>query len=162
MARRRGAARLPVRHHRDPADLADAGVRRLARPADVRGRARVRRRRVGRRRAAAFGRDVGGNERDRLYLAGPERALATADAIHSLGAFSPDGSSLAFTHTERNGTDFDLVVLDLATGDRRELELDGWNVVCDFTEHGILLARAHSNVSHDLYLVAADGGEPAC
>ena len=108
----------------------------------------------------AFGRDVGGNERDRLYLAGPERALATARRLHSLGAFSPDGSSLAFTHTERNGTDFDLVVLDLATGDRRETELEGWNVVCDFTEHGILLARAHSNVSHDLYLVAADGGDP--
>ena len=108
----------------------------------------------------AFGRDVGGNERDRLYLAGPERALATADAIHSLGAFSPDGSALAYTHTERNGTDFDLVILDLASGARSEVELEGWNVVCDFTAHGILLARAHSNVSHDLYLVAASGGEP--
>ena len=29
----------------------------------------------------AFGRDVGDRERDRLYLAGPERALATADAV---------------------------------------------------------------------------------
>ncbi|MDX6375896.1 MAG: hypothetical protein QOE98_199 [Gaiellaceae bacterium] len=107
----------------------------------------------------AFGRDVGGNERDRLYLAGPERALATADAIHSLGAFSPDGSRLAYTHTERNGTDFDLVILDLASGERTEVELEGWNVVCDFTAHGILLARAHSNVSHDLYLVSASGDE---
>ena len=108
----------------------------------------------------AFGRDVGGNERDRLYLAGPERAIAPADAIHSLGAFSPDGSSLAFTHTERNGTDFDLVVLDLATGTRTEVELEGWNVVCDFTAHGILCARAHSNVSHDRFLIAAAAGEP--
>jgi len=108
----------------------------------------------------AFGRDVGGNERDRLWLADPERALAEADAIHGLGAFSPDGSQLAFTHTERNGTDFDLAVLDLATGARRELELEGWNVVCDFTAHGILLARARSNVSHDLYLVDPAGGPP--
>jgi dipeptidyl aminopeptidase/acylaminoacyl peptidase len=108
----------------------------------------------------AFGRDVGGNERDRLWLAEPERPLAEADAIHALGAFSPDGALLAFTHTERNGTDFDLAVLEVATGHRRELELEGWNVVCDFTAHGILVARAHSNVAHDLYLVDPADGEP--
>jgi len=108
----------------------------------------------------AFGRDVGGNERDRLWLAEPERPLAEADAIHALGAFSPDGTQLAFTHTERNGTDFDLAILDLATGARRELELEGWNVVCDFTDRGILYARAESNVSHDLFLVDPAGGEP--
>ena len=108
----------------------------------------------------AFGRDVGGNERDRLWLAEPERPLAEADAIHALGAFSPNGTLLAFTHTERNGTDFDLAILDLTTGERRELQLEGWNVVCDFTAHGVLYARARSNVSHDLYLADPAGGDP--
>ena len=106
-------------------------------------------------------RDVGGNERDRLYLAGPERALATADAIHSLGRRSrptdrrsptPTPSGTAPTSTSSSSTS------RAAPAPRSELE--GWNVVCDFTAHGILLARAHSNVSHDLFLVAATGGEP--
>ena len=43
------------------------------------------------------------------------------DAIHSPGAFSPDGRRFAFTHTERNGVDFDLALVGLDGDGRREL-----------------------------------------
>ena len=33
--------------------------------------------------------------------------------MHVPGAFSPDGGAVAFTHTGRNGTDFDLAVVGL-------------------------------------------------
>jgi dipeptidyl aminopeptidase/acylaminoacyl peptidase len=106
-----------------------------------------------------FTRDVGGNERGRLWAASPERPLADADTIHSLGAFSPAGGTLAFTHTTRNDVDFDLAIVDVATGDRREVaELAGWNVVLDWGPRGILVARAHSNVDHDLLLVDPASG----
>ena len=117
-----------------------AGGRRRA----ARVRARRRRQRARPALAGRAGAATGGGRRD--PRAG--RVLAGRQPL------------LAFTHTERNGTDFDLAMLDLATGERREWQLEGWNVVCDFTAHGILLARARSNVSHDLFLVDPAGGEP--
>ncbi len=109
--------------------------------------------------ALAFSRDVGGDERARLYLAEPDRPLVVVDAIHTLGCFSRDGARLAFTHTARNGVDFDLAVVDIATGVVQELALlEGWNVVCDWSESGILVGRAHSNVDHELLLVDASSG----
>ena len=97
-------------------------TRRLARPADVRRRARRRARwPVPTAARLAFGRDVGGNERDRLYLAEPGAPAGGRPTPSTRSAPSrPDGTLLAFTHTERNGTDFDLAILDLATGERRE------------------------------------------
>ena len=87
--------------------------------------------------ALAFERDVGGDERHRLHLAEPERALADADAIHRLGCWSPDGTRLAFTHTARNGVDFDLAIVDLASGQRRELaQPGGWSIAADWAEGG--------------------------
>jgi dipeptidyl aminopeptidase/acylaminoacyl peptidase len=107
----------------------------------------------------AFERDVGGDERHRLHLAEPERSLAEADAIHRLGAFSPDGTELAFAHTERNGVDFDLAVVDLRTGARRELaQPGGWCVPVDWSEQGLLVVRAFSNVDTTIYRVDPSSG----
>ncbi len=106
-----------------------------------------------------FTRDVGGNERGRIWTADPERALADADAIHELGAFSPDATSVAFTHTARNGVDFDLAVVTVASGERREIAmLVGWHSVLDWGSRGVLVARARSNVDHDLLLVDPESG----
>ncbi len=78
-------------------------------------------------------RDVGGNERHALACldaaTGRELALTDdPDAIHSLGAFAPDGSRFAFTHTERNGVDFDLALVGLDGSGRRELAQVGRRV----------------------------------
>ncbi|MEO9175736.1 MAG: prolyl oligopeptidase family serine peptidase, partial [Gaiellales bacterium] len=109
-------------------------------------------------------RDEGGNERHAISCldvrTGQEQPLTTApDAIHSLGALSPDGATLAFTHTGRNGTDFDLALVGLDGSGRRELvELEGMWDVCDWTDRGILLWHMRTPFDHDLYLVdAADG-----
>ena len=104
-------------------------------------------------------RDVGGNERHALACldatSGRECALTDdPDAIHSLGAFAPDGSTFAFTHTERNGVDFDLALVGLDGSGRRELaQLEGACSVCDWSDRGILLWRMNTPFDHDLFLV---------
>ena len=104
-------------------------------------------------------RDVGGNEKHALAAidatTGAERALtANPEAMHVPGAFSPDGRQLAITHTGRNGADFDVTIIDLATGDRRELaQPGGWTRVVDWHDAGILALRATTPFDHDLYLL---------
>jgi dipeptidyl aminopeptidase/acylaminoacyl peptidase len=67
-----------------------------------------------------FGVDCGGDERQQLHLLRPgEPAIALTaalDAIHTWGAFAPDGTRVAYTANTRNGVDFDLFVQELATG----------------------------------------------
>ncbi len=110
-------------------------------------------------------RDVGGNERHALFSidanGGSELPLSDdAEAIHVPGAFSPDGRHLAFTHTGRNGVDFDVAVVAVSGGGRRELaQPGGWSHVVDWAESGILVQRANTPFDHDLLLVDPDGGE---
>jgi dipeptidyl aminopeptidase/acylaminoacyl peptidase len=109
-------------------------------------------------------RDVGGNERHALACLDAESGRETAltddpDAIHSLGAFAPGGSAFAFTHTGRNGVDFDLALVGLDGSGRRELaQLEGACSVADWSEHGILLWRMNTPFDHDLFLVDAQDG----
>ncbi len=73
--------------------------------------------------------DVGGNERYQFHLVsnfgvdseGHEthsvRPLTTdASAIHHFGAWSGDGQAIVYTSNARNGIDFDLYRMDLASG----------------------------------------------
>ncbi len=109
-------------------------------------------------------RDAGGNERHALFAidpdGGPELALSgNPDAIHVPGAFSPDGREVAYTHTGRNGVDFDVAVVPVSGGEPRELaQPGGWAHVVDWSEHGILVQRANTPFDHDLYLVDAQSG----
>ncbi len=111
-------------------------------------------------------RDAGGNERHALFAidaaGGSERALShDPEAIHVPGAFSPDGSQVAFTHTGRNGVDFDVAVVAVAGGERVDLaQPGGWSHVTDWSEHGILVQRANTPFDHDLFLVDAASGTP--
>ncbi len=109
-------------------------------------------------------RDVGGNEKHALaaidVATGAERPL-TGDpgAMHVVGAFSPDGSELAITHTGRNGADFDVAVIELATGARREVsQPGGWVRVVDWHNAGILALRASTPFDHDLFLIDSASG----
>jgi dipeptidyl aminopeptidase/acylaminoacyl peptidase len=109
-------------------------------------------------------RDAGGNERHALFsidAAGSSELALTGDpgAIHVPGAFSPDGMRVAFTHTGRNGVDFDVAVVALDGGGRNELaQPGGWSHVTDWSEDGILVQRANTPFDHDLFLVDPDGG----
>ena len=110
-------------------------------------------------------RDAGGNERHALFsvdAAGSSELALSHDpeAIHVPGAFSPDGRQVAFTHTGRNGVDFDVAVVDVSGGPSRELaQPGGWAHVVDWSQHGILVHRANTPFDHDLYLVDAESGE---
>ncbi|MDX6573345.1 MAG: hypothetical protein QOC86_2501 [Gaiellales bacterium] len=112
-----------------------------------------------------FARDAGGNERHALFSIAAsgvdERALSDdPGAIHVPGAFSPDGRLVAFTHTGRNGVDFDVAVVGVDGGGRRELaQPGGWSHVVDWSEHGILVQRANTPFDHDLFLIAPESGE---
>jgi dipeptidyl aminopeptidase/acylaminoacyl peptidase len=109
-------------------------------------------------------RDAGGNERHALFsidAAGSSELALSADpqAIHVPGAFSPDGTQVAFTHTGRNGVDFDVAVVALSGGDRHDLaQPGGWSHVVDWSEHGILVQRANTPFDHDLFLVDSASG----
>jgi pimeloyl-ACP methyl ester carboxylesterase len=109
-------------------------------------------------------RDSGGNERHALFSVGPggspELPLSDdPEAIHVPGAFSPDGTLLAFTHTGRNGVDFDVAVVAASGSERRELaQPGGWSHVVDWSEHGLLVQRANTPFDHDLLRVDPDSG----
>ncbi len=71
-----------------------------------------------------YGKDDAGNEREGFFLisasgdAGRE-LLPPSDAFRVFGGFNHDGSCVAYAGTERNGSDFDIYVLDIDSGENR-------------------------------------------
>ena len=112
-----------------------------------------------------FSRDSGGNERAGLFLLGDgeERDLTqNPDAIHYSGGFAPDGASVAFTATRRNGTDFDVFVQSLPDGEPRPVwEVDGYHTIAAWSSDGasLIVSRQHSNLNNDLYRLDLASGE---
>jgi len=115
--------------------------------------------------ALAYGTDVGGDERQQLWLLPAEGAArkltARPDAIHSWGAFAPDGARIAYTANARNGVDFDLHLRDVAGGTERRLAaLTGMQTVCGWSPDGsaILLREDRSHFDHELRLFEVASG----
>jgi dipeptidyl aminopeptidase/acylaminoacyl peptidase len=107
----------------------------------------------------AFARDAGGDERHALHLTRPERNLTPRPGIRYPGAFSPDGRLLGFTHTERNDTDFDVAVVDVVTGERRELaQPGGYAIVEDAGPRGLLVVVYDGPFDHRLLVVDLETG----
>lgn len=114
-----------------------------------------------------FGKSVAGNEQTQLFLmdmATKETANLTnnAEATHRWGGWSRDGRFIAYSSTERNGTDFDVYVLDLQTRQRRcLLDMGGMCLALGFSPSGsrLIVVRAHSNADMDLYLLDVTGDQ---
>ena len=114
-----------------------------------------------------FTMDAGGNERSQLFLLEDGQVTDLTrmpKAIHYSGGFSPDGSRVAYTATRRNGTDFDVFVLDLGVeGGEHEAvwEPGGYHTVAGWSPDGssLIVSRHHSNVNNDLYLLDLESGE---
>ena len=114
----------------------------------------------------AFGKDMGGDERQRIFTISDEGGLADefseADAKHMWGGWSHDGERAAWSHNGRNGRDFDIFVRSLdGGGEQKVLEQEGYNYVAGWmpADDQLLVGRAQSNVNNDLWLVDIDSGD---
>jgi dipeptidyl aminopeptidase/acylaminoacyl peptidase len=117
-----------------------------------------------------LGSDTGGNERVQLFLldepGGTPRPLVPDPAvIHIFGAWSPDGTQIAYAANSRDPAFFDIYTLaldDPMATPQRVYQQDGSNTVAAWMPDGQALIVTHtlSPSKQDLYLVPLDGGAP--
>ncbi len=108
-----------------------------------------------------LGWDTDGDEQFRLYrwdLGDSDPVLLTSESERAaFGAFEPNGPRIAYISTRRNGTDFDVYLMDPLDPrtDRRILEVEGMWGVADWspTADELLLAHGASNLEHQLYVL---------
>lgn len=111
--------------------------------------------------------DVGGNEREQLYLLSADGTLFTAltsqpEAIHAFGGWSPDGSRILYSSNERDSRYFDIYERNMKTGETKQLyRHDGTNHALRYSRDGhyALMSRAHSNVNNQLFMLDTNTGE---
>ncbi|HEX7122859.1 MAG TPA: S9 family peptidase [Gemmatimonadaceae bacterium] len=111
-----------------------------------------------------YGTDRGGNEREGFYLISPDgtrerELLAPSDAFRVFGDFTRDGRSIVYATTARNGTDFDIHLLDIATGADREIFRGRMGLyAASFRPDGraVLLTEARGEDANDVFLYDID------
>lgn len=111
--------------------------------------------------------DQGGNERQQLYLLEPapeadlEPVVVEPDFLHRTPVCARDGTRLAYATNRRNGTDFDIVLRDLDSGEERVLWGGGSCDPAGFSPDGRWLAVMRHNADrsndNDLYLLGDEG-----
>ncbi len=111
--------------------------------------------------------DVGGNERQQLYLIEFEgrapdevhtvrRLTTNDDAIHRFGAWSRDGRRVLYTSNARNNVDFDLYQVEVETGKSQLLhESQGNRSVAAWSPDGrsVLMADSRAAEQTELYRI---------
>ena len=112
--------------------------------------------------------DSGGNERHQIFVLdgpgeSPKPLIEEPEWIHWLGSVRDDGRLFSYQCNRRNGTDFDVYIYDLETGeDRIVFEMGGWCSPRAFSPDGRWLSVVRfteRNMDSDLYLVDLEGGE---
>jgi dipeptidyl aminopeptidase/acylaminoacyl peptidase len=101
----------------------------------------------------------GGNERFQLFLlnldSGSIERLTNNDAaIYRFGGWSYDGKSITYSSNERNGTDFDVFVLDIVTRTSRcVFDQGGWCDAYGFSPDGtkVAILKRHTLLHNDLF-----------
>ena len=114
-----------------------------------------------------YGADNEGDERvaiNLLSLDGTrERVIVEkSPAFRVFGAFSSDGDRFAYSTTERNGTDFDIHVADVATGRTREVYQGRFGFYVDAWQPGgdlLVVREVRGETGNDLHLLNARTGE---
>jgi len=109
-------------------------------------------------------RDEGGNERTQLYLLGDglEPLVVDARFIHGTPQLGDRGTLLAYRTNRRNGSDFDVVVRSLASGEERTFELGGYCGVASISPDGrwVVVERTGlRSADNDLLLVDLESGD---
>ena len=114
-----------------------------------------------------YGTDRAGNEREGYYLVTPDgtlegELLAPSEAFRRFGGFTRDGKRLAYATTERNGQEFDIHLLDVESGQDREVlrgRLGLYAVSWRPDGGAVLLSEARGEDANDLYLLDVSTGE---
>lgn len=114
-----------------------------------------------------YGSDRGGNEREGYYLINPEgtkerELLTPAEAFRVFGGFTRDGRQFAYATTERNGKDFDIHLIDVASGKDREVHrgrMGLYAVSWRPDANAVILSEARGEDANDLYLLDLASGE---
>ncbi len=93
-----------------------------------------------------------------------KRLTPNDDAIHTFGVWSDDGAEILYTSNARNGVDFDIYHMDLATGESELVrECDGHRTVVAWLDgHNILTRDDVASDQVDLYLLDSETGEESC
>ena len=114
-----------------------------------------------------YGTDRAGNEREGFYLISPDgtrerELLPPSEAFRDFGGFTRDGRTIAYATTERNGSEFDIHLLDIESGADRELfrgRLGLYAVSWRPDGGAVLLSEARGEDANDLFLLDAETGE---
>ena len=113
----------------------------------------------------AYGTDRSGDEREGFYLVSrdgrQERELLPPSAAYRVwGGWSPDGRRVAYASTERNGTDFDIWVMDVAADGTHGapalvLQGSGGLYVASWRPDGgaLVLTQARGEADNDVFLL---------
>jgi dipeptidyl aminopeptidase/acylaminoacyl peptidase len=111
--------------------------------------------------------DVGGNEHDQLYSLSGDGAVFKAltclpETIYRFGGWSPDGSRIIYSSNERDSRYFDIYERNVESDETQQLlQHDGTNHAFRYSLDGryVLMNRAYSNVSNQLFLLDITTGE---
>ncbi len=117
-----------------------------------------------------FKMSIGGNERSQLFFLDPNTKEVipitdNPDYRYNFGAWSLDGAYISYSSNERNGTDFDVYVMSVETGQKRCVFNEGGSIEAGvFSPNNTYLTahKHHSNVNSDLYLCNLRTGENEC
>lgn len=114
-----------------------------------------------------YGSDNDGDERVAMILVsrdGTEERVVVekSPAFRTFGAFSSDGRQVAYSTTERNGTDFDIHIADLDTGRSREVYRGRFGFYVEAWQPGgdlLVVREVRGEIGSDLHLLDARSGE---
>ncbi|MEM8492910.1 MAG: S9 family peptidase [Pseudomonadota bacterium] len=117
--------------------------------------------------ALLVARDTDGDEREGYYLLSADglkerEVLPPTDAFRSFGMFSPDGNSILFASTERNGRDFDLYTTNLKSGETKMVYEGSFGFYARAWQPGgrlIIVDETRGEDGNDVHLLDLDTGE---
>lgn len=102
--------------------------------------------------------DAGGDERHQFHLITPDGAITpiteAPGVIHDFGAWSPDGTRIAYAANDRDEASFDVLVRELSTGAVTQIrEGIGQFVVTGWKDDRISVIEQHSSSDERLWVV---------